>query len=118
MSQPIRGRGGHLVFPIDPTTNWIGDVDIMLPVKFCLIPLKLTCHQINRRHICFNIKSISVHPLLWMNVMLDSICMVCAELPSTGYKRKIQNDNRIAEWLERHAGKRGVAGSIPSGGIN
>ena len=40
--------------------------------------LKLTCHHINRRHFCFNIKSISVHPLLWMNVMLDFICMVFA----------------------------------------
>ena len=37
--------------------------------------LKLTCRHINRRHICFNIKSISVHPLLWMNVMLGFICM-------------------------------------------
>ena len=38
-------------------------------------------------------KSISVHPLLWMNVILDFICMVFAELLSTGYKRisKIQN---------------------------
>ena len=41
-------------------------------------PLKLTCRHINRRHICFNIKSISVHPLLWMSVMLDFICMVFA----------------------------------------
>ena len=52
--------------------------------------LKLTCH-INRRHICFSIKSISVHSLLWMNVMLDFICMVVAELWSTGSNRKIQN---------------------------
>ena len=42
--------------------------------------LKLTCHHLNRRHICFNIKSIPVHPLLWMNVMLDFICMVFAEM--------------------------------------
>ena len=55
--------------------------------------LKLACHHINHRHICFNIKSISVHPLLWMNVMLDFICMVFAELLSTRYKRKIQNNN-------------------------
>ena len=55
--------------------------------------LKLTCHHINRRHICFNIKAISFHPLLWMNAMLDFICMVFAELLSTGYKRKIQNYN-------------------------
>ena len=33
------------------------------------VTLKLTCRHINRRHICFNIKSISVNPLLWMNVM-------------------------------------------------
>ena len=45
--------------------------------------LKLTCHHINRRHFCFNIKSISVHPLLWMNVMLDIICMVFAGMWTT-----------------------------------
>ena len=45
--------------------------------------LKLTCHHINRRHFCFNIKSISVHPLLWMNVMLDFICMVFAGMWTT-----------------------------------
>ena len=43
-----------------------------------IFTLKLTCHHINRRHFCFNIKSISVHLLLWMNVMLDFICMVFA----------------------------------------
>ena len=35
MSQPIRGQGGHLVFPIDPkNTNLVEDVEIYLPVKF------------------------------------------------------------------------------------
>ena len=37
MSQPIRGQGGHLVFPIDPkNTNLqlVEDVEILLPVKF------------------------------------------------------------------------------------
>ena len=39
MSQPIRGQGGHLVFPIGPkNTNLVEDVEILLPVKFCLIP--------------------------------------------------------------------------------
>ena len=61
--------------------------------SFQKLSLKLTCHHINRRHICFNIESISVHPLLWMNIMLDFICMVFTELLSTGIKRKIQNDN-------------------------
>ena len=45
--------------------------------------LKLTCRHINCRHFCFNIKSISVHPLLWMNVMLDFICMLFAGMRTT-----------------------------------
>ena len=33
MSQPIRGQGSHLVFPIGPkNTNLVGDVEILLPV--------------------------------------------------------------------------------------
>ena len=39
MSQPIRGQGGHLVFPIRPkNTNLVEDVEILLPVKFRVIP--------------------------------------------------------------------------------
>ena len=39
MSQPIRGRGGHLVFPIGPkNTNLVEDIEILLPVKFCVNP--------------------------------------------------------------------------------
>ena len=39
MSQPIRGQGGHLVFPIGPkNTNLVEDVEILLPVKFLWIP--------------------------------------------------------------------------------
>ena len=35
MSQPIRGQGGHLVFPIGPkNTKLVEDVEIFLPVKF------------------------------------------------------------------------------------
>ena len=34
MYQPIRGQGGHLVFPIGPkNTNLVEDVEILLPVK-------------------------------------------------------------------------------------
>ena len=40
MSQPIRGQGSHLVFPIGPKNiNLVEDVEILLPVKFCGIPL-------------------------------------------------------------------------------
>ena len=35
ISQPIRGKGGHLVFPIGPkNTNLVEDIEILLPVKF------------------------------------------------------------------------------------
>ena len=39
MSQPIRGQGGHLVFPIGlKNTNLVEDVKILLPDKFRWIP--------------------------------------------------------------------------------
>ena len=39
MSQPIRGQGGHFVLPIGPkNTNFVEDVEILLPVKFRSIP--------------------------------------------------------------------------------
>ena len=39
MSQPIRGQGGHLVFPIgSKNTNLVEGVEILLPVKFRWIP--------------------------------------------------------------------------------
>ena len=35
MSQPIRGKGGHLDFPIRPkNTNLVEDIEILLAVKF------------------------------------------------------------------------------------
>ena len=40
MSQPIRGQGGHLVFPIGPkNTNLVEDIEILLPVNFRRIPI-------------------------------------------------------------------------------
>ena len=39
MSQPIRGQGGNLVFPIAPkNTNLVEGLEILLPVKFRWIP--------------------------------------------------------------------------------
>ena len=39
MSQPIRGQGGHLIFLIGPkNTNFVEDIEILLPVKFRRIP--------------------------------------------------------------------------------
>ena len=35
MSQPIKGQGGHLVFPIGPKNkNLVEDVEVLHPVKF------------------------------------------------------------------------------------
>ena len=40
MSQPIRGQGGHLVFPIGPkNTKLVEDVEVLLPVKIRWIPI-------------------------------------------------------------------------------
>ena len=39
MSQPIRGQGGHIVFPIGPKNTNLGEhIEILLPVKFRWIP--------------------------------------------------------------------------------
>ena len=39
MSQPIRGQGRHLIFPIGPkNTNLVEDVEILLPLKFHWFP--------------------------------------------------------------------------------
>ena len=39
MYQPIKGHGGHLVFPTGPkNTNLVEDVEILLPVRFRWIP--------------------------------------------------------------------------------
>ena len=39
MSQPIRGQGSHLGFPIGPeNTNLVEHIEILLPVKFGRIP--------------------------------------------------------------------------------
>ena len=46
------------------------------------------------------IKSISLHPLLWMNVMLHFICIDYAELWATGNKRKIKNENMPPPGIE------------------
>ena len=63
MSQPIRGQGGHLVFPINPkNTNLVEDVKILLPVKFRQILFSgfrgevknVSANQRPRRPSCFS----------------------------------------------------------------
>ena len=40
MSHPIKGQGGHLVFPNGPkNTNLVEDVEILLPVKLCWVSI-------------------------------------------------------------------------------
>ena len=39
MSQPIRGQGGHLVFPISPKKHKLGrSIEILLPINSALEP--------------------------------------------------------------------------------
>ena len=40
LSQPTRGKGGHLGFPISPKTINLVDDIVLLPDKFHLIPFK------------------------------------------------------------------------------
>ena len=63
MSQPIRGQGSHLVFPISPkNTNLVEGVEILLPVKFCWIPFSgfreeienVSANQRPERSSCFS----------------------------------------------------------------
>ena len=61
---------------------------VQIPSVLPVFNLKLTRRHINRHHICFNIKYLSLHLLLWMNVMLNFICVVFAE-PSARTLRKV-----------------------------
>ena len=63
MSQPIKGQGGHLVFPISPkNTKLVEDIEILLPVKFRWIPFsgfrgeveKVSAYQRPGRPSCFS----------------------------------------------------------------
>ena len=63
MSQPIRGRGGHLGFPIGPkNTNLVEHIEILLPVKFRRIPFSgfgeevksVSANQSSGRPSCFS----------------------------------------------------------------
>ena len=56
-----------------------------------LYSLKLTWHDIYHRNI-FWYYIFSMHLLLWMNALLDSICMGMAEPWGKGSMRKIQNE--------------------------
>ena len=65
MSQPIRGQGGHLVFPIGPkNVNLVEDIEILLPVKFHWIPFSgfrevenVSANQRPGRPSCFSDRS-------------------------------------------------------------
>ena len=54
-------------------------------ISLFIMSFKLTWHHIYRRYI-FDIESISMHPLLWMNAILDFICKGFAEHWWTGSK--------------------------------
>ena len=46
MSRSIRGQSGHFVFPISPkNTNFVEDVEILLPVKFLCRMRSIATHR-------------------------------------------------------------------------
>ena len=63
MSQPIRGHGGHLGFPIGlKNTNLVEHIEILIPVKFRRIPFSgfreevksVSANQRSGRPCCFS----------------------------------------------------------------
>ena len=118
MSQPIRGQGGHLVFPIGPkNTNLVEDVEILLPVKFRWIPFSgfrgevenVSANQRPRRPSCFSDRPEKHKPgrgrwdLVSCQVSLNSVWQFqrrsrkCEKLTTTDRRRTTYDHNSALE---------------------
>ena len=98
MSQPIRGQGGHLVFPIGPkNTNLVEDVEVLLPIKFCWIPIgsfredvqNVSANQRPGRPSCF-----SDRPKKHTNLVEDVEVLLPVKfrwIPISGYRGEVEN---------------------------
>ena len=118
MSQPIRGQGGHLVFPIGPkNTNLVEDVEILLPVKFPWIPLsgfrgevenvsanqrpgRPSCfsdrpekHKLGRRHWDLASCQVSLNSVQWFQRRSRK----CEKLTTTDGRRTTRDHNSALE---------------------
>ena len=98
MSQPIRGQGGHLVFPMGPkNTNLVEGVEILLPVKFRKIPFNgfrgevenVSANQRPGRPSCF-----SDRPQKNTNLVEDVEILLPVKfrwIPLSGFRGEIEN---------------------------
>ena len=106
MSQPIRGQGGHLVFPIGPkNTNLVEDIKILLPVKFHWIPIcgfrreveNISANQRPRRPSCFLIRPKNTNMVEDVEILLPvKFCWI----PFSGFRGEVENvsANQRPDW--------------------
>ena len=93
MSQPIRGRGGNLVFPIDPkNANLVEGIEILLSVKFRCIPFSGFIEvEMSERPSCFSDRP-EKHNVMWQMTLrscfLSSFVEFCSAVP--GF-REVEN---------------------------
>ena len=99
MSQPIRGQGGHLVFPIGlKNANMVEDVEILLPVKFCWIPFSgfrgevdnVSANQRTGRPSCFPIGPKNTKLVEDFEILLSvKFCWI----PFSGFRGEVENNS-------------------------
>ena len=98
MSQPIRGRGGHIVFPIGPNnTSMVDDVGFFLPVKFRQIPFsgfreEMKMSQLIRR------RGGHLFPTDLQNTNLVKdvqflLPVKFRQIPFSGFREEVENDS-------------------------
>ena len=136
MSQPIRGQGGHLVFPIGPkNTNLVEDVEILLPVKFLWIPFSSFRGEVNKRPKGPHIVHLSTMCHLFEESAKVDICLLISPKninlvedfeivlpvkfcwnPFSGFRGKVENVSAnqrpgrpscFSDWPEKHKLGRG-----------
>ena len=97
MSQPIRGQGGHLVYPIGPkNTNFVEDVEILLPVKFRWIPFSgfreevenVSANQMPGRPSCFPIGPKNTNFVEDIEILLP---VKFRWIPFSGFREEVEN---------------------------
>ena len=98
MSEPIRGQGGHLVFPIGPKNIDLAEgVEILFPVKFRWIPLSglrgevenVSANQRPGPPFCF-----SDRPEKNTNLLEDVEILLPVKfrwIPFSGFRREVEN---------------------------
>ena len=95
MSQPIRGQGGHFVFPIGPkNTHVVEGIEILLPVKFRWIPFSgfrgevenASANQTPRRPSCFFRSARKTQT--WLEDVKILLPVKLCWIPCSGFQRR------------------------------